>query len=188
MERKLRQVLSLRQKKRIIDDKLTESAVLVPLFYKEGKYHVLFTQRSDQVAYHKGQISFPGGARSQKDLSLLDTALRESWEEIGLEAKDTCVLGELDDTITPSGFIISPFVALIPYPYEFKKSCNEINEIFDVPLSALMDKANFRQEYQIVDGDNVLMYFYEYEGRMIWGATARIVKQLLEVLSVGSAS
>lgn len=182
MDQKIGRIFSSRQKKKIVDSKLIESAVLVPLFYKEGQYHILFTQRSDQVANHKGQVSFPGGARSQSDLNLSDTAIRESWEEIGLESKDVKILGEMDDTTTTSGFIISPFIALIPYPYEFRKNCSEINDIFDIPLSALMDEANFRQECQLVDGKDIITYFYEYEGWVVWGATARIVKQLLEAL------
>src|SRR4030043_2323378 len=98
MKDKLRQLLASRPKTRLSGRGLTEAAVLVPIFCKDGEYHILFTQRSDQVPHHKGQISFPGGAHSEVDGSLLDTALRESWEEIGLEVKEAEVLGELDDT------------------------------------------------------------------------------------------
>ena len=182
MKEKLRQILASRQKMSLSGSGLIEAAVLIPVFLKDGEYHLLFTQRSDQVPHHKGQISFPGGARSQIDSSLLDTALRESWEEIGLKAKDVENLGELDDTpTTTSHFSISPFVAFIPYPYEFTLNRYEIDEIFSVPISALLYKANKKEEYYTFGNEVFVNYSYEYEGRVIWGATARIVQQFLEV-------
>ncbi|MBM4446598.1 MAG: CoA pyrophosphatase [Chloroflexi bacterium] len=189
MKEKLRQALASRQKMRLSDRGLTEAAVLIPIFCKDGEHHILFTQRSDQVPHHKGQISFPGGARSESDASLSDTALRESWEEIGLEAKDAEVLGELDDTpTTTSSFNISPFVAFIPYPYEFALSPYEIDGIFSVPVLALLYKANKKEEYYTFDNQVFVNYSYEYEGRVIWGATARIVKQFLEVWQAASGA
>ena len=183
MEEELKRALSAYNKKHINCSSRIQSAVLVPLFDKDGECHMLFTQRSNKLANHKGQVSFPGGAHSEADSGLQDTALRESWEEIGLKPEDAIVVGELDDlpTVT-SSFIISPFVAIIPYPYTFTPNPNEIADIFDVPVSALMDKANFRQEYTISEGEPSSAYVYEYDGRVIWGATARIVKQLLDIV------
>lgn len=182
MKEALRQAFDSRWKESISDKDLTQAAVLVPILYKEGQYHILFTQRTNQVAYHKGQASFPGGARSESDSSLLDTALRESWEEIGLEAEDAEILGELDDSRTvTSGFIISPFVAFIPYPYKFKASLAEVEETFCVPISALLHEDNGKLKDYLVGDEIVPTYFYEYKGRVIWGATARIVHQFLEV-------
>ena len=182
-EEKLRQAISSHQKKRILDRELTKSAVLVPVFSKSEGQHILFIKRSDKVAYHKGQISFPGGTYDESDSSLLHTALREGWEEIGLEHEDVDILGELDDTTTANtGFIISPFVAFIPYPYEFKKNRMEIDKIISIPLAALLGEDNFRQEYQVIGNESILVYFYEYEGQVVWGATARIVKQLVDIL------
>ena len=134
------------------------------------------------MPHHKGQISFPGGARSKTDTTLLHTALRESWEEIGLEAKDAEIVGELDDTpTTTSGFNISPFVAFIPYPYKFTLSPYEIEEIFSISISALLHKASRKEERYTFGSQTFVNYSYEYEGRVIWGATARIVEQLLEI-------
>lgn len=182
MKEKLRQALASRQKLRISGGGLTESAVLIPIFYKDGEYHILFTQRSDQVPHHKGQISFPGGARSRADATLQDTALRESREEIGLKAKDAEIVGELDDTATAtSGYNISPFVAFIPYPYGFVLSPYEITEIFSTPISALLHRAKRKKERHTFGGQVFVGYSYEYEGRVIWGATAKIVEQLLKV-------
>src|SRR4030042_4558077 len=181
MDYNLRQIFASRQKKRSTDKKLNAAAVLVPLFSDGKEYHILLTKRSSTVLQHKGQISFPGGKPHKADSSLLETALRESWEEVGLDPKDVEVIGELDDTpTTTTGFLISPFVALIPYPYKFTKNPSEIDDILDIPLSALMDKSCFKQEYVIDEGDKTITaYSYEYSGRIIWGATANIIKQLL---------
>ena len=182
MKEKLRQALALRRKMSLNDRELTESAVLIPVFCRDGEYHILFTRRSDQVPHHKGQISFPGGGRSETDVSLSDTALRESLEEIGLEAKDVEILGELDDIpTTTSSFKISPFVGFIPYPYRFTLNQYEIAEIFSVPVSALLYRTKRKEERYFFKGVVFVGYSYEYEGRVIWGATAKIVQQFLEV-------
>lgn len=182
MKEKLRQALASRERIGSNSTGLTEAAVLIPILCKDGEYHILFTQRSDQVPQHKGQISFPGGGRTETDNTLQDTALRESREEIGLEAKDAEILGELDDTPTAtSGFNISPFVAFIPYPYKFTLSPFEISEIFSIPVSALLNKANRKKERYTFRGKVFINNSYEYDGRVIWGATARIVEQLLEI-------
>jgi len=182
MKENLRQALALRHKMSLSGRGLTEAAVLVPIFCERGDYHILFTQRSDRVSHHKGQISFPGGARHKDDTSLMDTALRESWEEIGLKTRDVEVLGELDDTpTTTSSFNISPFVAFIPYPYQFVLDHYEIDEIFSVPVSALLHKAKRREERYTFDDEVFIGYSYQYKGRVIWGATAQIVQQFLEV-------
>ena len=183
MKQKIQKVLRHYKKKKITDENLFPSAVLIPLFYNEGQYHVLFAKRSDEVNFHKGQVCFPGGGPEPCDSNLLQTALREAEEEIGLKAKDVEILGELDDNITPiSNYVISPFVAFIPYPYPFKLNHKEVEEIFFVPLLTLMDDANFRQGYYPT-GDKIGPgYAYEYEGHIIWGATARILRQFIELL------
>jgi 8-oxo-dGTP pyrophosphatase MutT (NUDIX family) len=182
MKEKLRQALASRQRIGLNSIGLIEAAVLIPIFCKDGEYHILFTQRSDQVPHHKGQISFPGGARSKDDTTLQDTALRESQEEVGLKAKDAEIVGELDDTpTTTSGYNISPFVAFIPYPYKFTLSPFEISEIFSIPISTLLHKANRKKERYTFGGEVFANYSYEFGGRVIWGATARIVEQLLEI-------
>src|SRR4030042_3858738 len=182
MKEKLRQALASRQRIGLNSIGLTEAAVLIPIFCEDGEYRILFTQRSDQVPQHKGQISFPGGARSENDATLQDTALRESREEIGLKVEDAEIVGELDDTpTTTSGYNISPFVAFIPYPYKFVLSPFEITEFFSIPVSALLHKANRKKERHTFGGRVFVGYSYEYQGRVIWGATAKIVEQLLKI-------
>ncbi len=189
MENELKQALARRQKQPIINAKRVPSAVLVPLYNKEGHYHILFTQRTDRVREHKGQISFPGGARHKRDKTLLDTALRESAEEIGLDPGQVEILGELDDTVTEtSHYVISPFVGLIPWPYKFEVDGWETEAIIEVPISALMGKGCLREETEIKDGRAATSYFYHYRGKVIWGATARILHQFLELYTQATKS
>jgi len=185
MEQRLREAISQRQKQRIIDANHVTSAVLVPIYYKQGQYYILFTKRTDRVKEHKGQISFPGGAHHKGDRTLVDTALRESAEEIGLAPGEVKVLGELDDTLTEtSNYVISPFVALIPSPYQFKVDGWEVEEIIEAPISALLDKDLHQQTRVIdIDGQAVTSYFYHYQGRVIWGATANILHQFLDIFA-----
>jgi len=179
VKQQIQKILRHHKKKEITGENLRASAVLIPLFYNQEQYHVLFTERSDAVVFHKGQVCFPGGTREPSDSSLLQTALRESEEEIGLEAKDIEILGELDDILTfVTNYVISPFVAFIPYPHSLRTNGREVKGTFSVPLSFLMDEANFKQD----------SYAYEYEGYIIWGATARILRQFIDLLKSGSGA
>ncbi|MFC1873848.1 NUDIX hydrolase [Chloroflexota bacterium] len=180
---RLKLALSRRQKSSIVDARRMPSAVLVPVLSKDGGYHILFTRRTEKVQYHKGEISFPGGAYEEKDGTLLQTALRECAEEIGLSPEAAAVLGELDDILTAgSGYIISPFVAEIPWPYPFRVDPREVGEIFTVPLAALLAGDGVSQETEVIDYHLVVMYSYQYQGKVIWGATARILNQFLGIV------
>jgi len=183
MEKKIKEILSCRERACIDQPGLVRAAVLIPLFKKNGEYHVLLTRRTDKVRHHKGQISFPGG-RQDPGEDFLATALREAKEETGIEEKDVRILGELDDMCTvASDFCISPFVGLIPYPYPFKINRQEIEEIIEVPLAVFLDETKFREELRSHNGELVPVYFYEHDEHTIWGATARILKQLMDLIS-----
>jgi len=182
-EEKIRRALSQREKKLCQAGSLTHAAVLIPMYQKAGEWYLVLTKRTETLEYHKGQISFPGGAQHERDASLKDTALRESWEEIGLAPADVEILGELDDTATHvTRFLISPYVGVVPYPYDFRVNPREVEELISVPLGVLRDRRNFREEMQWLDGRFVPQYFYRYGNKVIWGATARILKQFLEVV------
>lgn len=155
------------------------AGVLLPIYLREGEHFLAFTRRTELVEHHKGQISFPGGAYQAGDRNLLDTALRESFEEIGLSPSDVQVVGELDDFITGTNFRITPFVGFIPYPYSFNENKFEVAEIIHVSLSGLLDKRHFRQE---IYPSGVMGYFYDCKGCTIWGATARILKLFLDII------
>lgn len=179
----IRKALAGRQKQLEPIAGCVPAAVLLPLFYRGDDYHLVFTKRTETVSYHKGQVSFPGGRPHPEDRSLRDAALRETWEEIGLPPGDAEILGELDDIATyTTNFVISPFVAAIPYPHQFKANPAEVAEIIEVPLRVLQDKSNFEEETVEVGGREIPQYIYHYRDRVIFGATARIVKHFLEVI------
>jgi 8-oxo-dGTP pyrophosphatase MutT (NUDIX family) len=176
----LKQALASRQKHPLNGPGRTPAAVLVPIFEKQGQDHILFIKRTEWVEKHKGEISFPGGVREAEDRTLLDTALRECAEEIGLAPEDAEILGELDDVISfKTNYIISPFVALIPWPYPFRREERETEEIIEAPISALQNKGHLQQVKR--DGETVTTYSYRYQGRVIWGATARILSDFLDI-------
>jgi 8-oxo-dGTP pyrophosphatase MutT (NUDIX family) len=177
----LKNILSSRVKKTLVDKKFKPAAVLVPLFSDGNELQILLTRRSEKVFHHQGQISFPGGQPHKEDPDLLHTALRESWEEIGLKPEDVQIVGELDDTPTiTSGFMITPFVGVIPYPYSFNLNLLETTGVFNIPISTLMENSAYREE--AVDSNGVVQQAYLFQGNTIWGATARIIKQLLDMI------
>ena len=179
VKQQIERVLRNRTTKKITGENLKASAVLVPLFYSRGQYHILFTERSDDVLFHKGQVCFPGGTWEASDPDLLQTALREAKEEIGLDTKDIEILGELDDMLTVvTDYVISPYVGFITHPHPLKTNGREVKGAFSVPLSFLMNEANFNQD----------SYAYEYEGHVIWGATARILRQFVGLLKSESGA
>ncbi len=182
MKQILNHVLSQNQKRRIVDPDQTSAAVLLPVYYTDGEYHILFIKRTQKVKKHRGEISFPGGAFEKRDGTLLNTALRETAEEIGLASEEVEILGELDDVVSvKTKYVISPFVAFIPWPYPFQVDGKETEEIIEAPISVLLDHGYSRQELR--DGKAVTSYFYPYQGRTIWGATAKILYQFLDIFS-----
>lgn len=162
------------------------AAVLVPLFVDGDTVHVLYTKRTETVPHHQGQIAFPGGRLHADDASAVVTATREAHEEIGLHPEDVDVLGALDDIHTVrSNFLITPFVALIPHPYAFRPNPPEVAEIFTVPLPTLADPGARREELWEFESVRVAVPTIRYRGHVIWGATERISRNLVQVLYGG---
>ena len=166
----------------IDDPSLTPAGVMVLVFSKSGEYCVLLQKRSSKVVSHKGEISFPGGKMDPEDANLLDTALRETHEEMGIAPQDVEVFGALDQTATTTGFCTSPFAGTIPYPYEFSPQETEVAEVLEVPVSSLMDAANRRDEIRVAGGDLEYAPVFAHDGHIIFGATARILQRFLEML------
>ncbi|SVD40656.1 uncharacterized protein METZ01_LOCUS393510 [marine metagenome] len=179
----LKQVLEERVKINITDSDLTPAAVLILLYPKNGSYHVLLNKRSELVEYHKGEISFPGGARDPEDRDFIDTALRETEEEMGVSRSDVTILGQLDDIVTRTNFGVRVYVGTIPYPYPFKPSVDEIAEVLEIPISTLQEPRNLLQDARFVDGNLDITISYTCDGHVVFGATATILGQFLEIYS-----
>ncbi len=178
----IQKMLSSRKRRVISHPPFSHAAVLVPLFQKDGDCHLLFTKRSEEVKYHKGEISFPGGVVDEEDKELINTALREADEEIGLKERDVKIIGLLDDIVTITEFIVTPIVGLFPYPYPFKVSEAEIAELIEVPVASLLDEDCYSETEIFRGGRNEVVYAYQYGRHTIWGATARILKQFLDLI------
>ena len=166
------------------------AAVLLLLYYRAGEEYILFTLRTQQVERHKGQISFPGGAADAEDADERATALRETFEEVGVRPEDVEIIGELDEMPAISGFVVSFFVGVltVPPPRVFLGDPYEVEEVLEVPLRHLLDKANTYQELRQVGGREVLVDCYRFGEHVIWGLTARMLTQFLDLASSAIAS
>ncbi len=188
----IRDALSRYQPRRIERDDLPRAAVLIPIYEPDGAPHVLLTVRTELVEHHKGQISFPGGAHDLEDADLVATALRETEEEIGLQRDHVEVIGQLDDIVTISNFLVSTYVGRVtaPAPYPFAPSAHEVAELLAVPLAHLHDPLTLLREpspWRDPDGRSRLVPppAYRYEEHIIWGATGRLLQRFLEVTREG---
>ena len=157
------------------------AAVLVPLFYRHGEPHLLFTKRTEQLNHHSGEISFPGGACQAEDKDRVETALRETWEEVGIAPQDVDLLGMLDDVFSIHNYLVTPCVGVFPGNYPLKPNRAEIERIIEVPVAHLLCPEYRRVEQWGWQGRNYPVYFYTYQGDEIWGMTAAILKQFLAI-------
>lgn len=183
--RKIREILSLRQRQVIFKEEYRKSAVLIPIYENKGERYFVLTKRTQGVMYHKGQISFPGGAYDKEDGDLKSTALREAFEEIGVRPEDVEILGNLDDQVTyTSRFVIAPFVGAIHYPCKFKVNHREVDELIEAPVSALLIPSAWIPETMDDEGKSHPWGHYLYGNHKITGITARILKQLVDLVFV----
>ena len=164
--------------------KITQAAVLIPLLLHEGGLSVLLTQRTQHLHDHAGQISFPGGRMDPQDLTPENTALRESQEEIGLNPANVEIVGHLPQYLTVSGYSVTPVIGLVQAQAKYVHDEFEVADVFEVPLSFLMDPAN--HQIRIWQSAQGMRRFYAmpYENRFIWGATAGMLRNLYHLLKV----
>lgn len=157
---------------------LTPAAVLVPIVERAGGMTVLLTQRTDHLNDHPGQISFPGGRAEARDDGPVDTALRETEEEIGLERRHIEVVGLLDVYETVTGFSVTPVVGLVTPGFSLTLDEFEVAEAFEVPLAFVLDPDNHERHSRVYNGIERHYYVLPYEGHHIWGATAGMLVNL----------
>jgi 8-oxo-dGTP pyrophosphatase MutT (NUDIX family) len=153
----------------------TPAAVLVPIIFRSGGLSALFTQRSDTLSSHAGQICFPGGRIDGADESPAAAAIREANEEVGIPSSSIDVIGRLPDYITGTGFSISPIVALVTPNFQFSPQPAEVADVFELPLSSVLDPGQHQIETALLGGNQRHFYVIELEGRRVWGATAAIL-------------
>ena len=163
---------------------LVAASVLFPIVLHEQGPTVLLTQRTDQLRDHPGQISFPGGRVEPGDLSAVDTALREAYEEIGLSPRYVEVIGFLPEYLTATGYRITPVVAFLTPPFSLRADPSEVAEVFEVPLAFLMNPANHERHSREYQGRTRHFFAMPYGRHFIWGATAGIIVALARLLAV----
>lgn len=164
-------------------EEFTRASVLLPIVVRETGLTMLLTKRTAHLTDHPGQISLPGGRAEAEDASSIDTALRETEEEVGLSRRHVEVLGSLPEYFTVTGYRIDPVVALVHPPFTLQADPNEVDEIFEVPLAFLLDGGNHqRRTGEIAAGQTRSFYAMPYERFFIWGATAHILRNLFHFL------
>jgi 8-oxo-dGTP pyrophosphatase MutT (NUDIX family) len=176
---RLGDILAARPAVEINAPKLKRAAVLIPLVPNGDGWSLLFSRRSANLAAHSGQIAFPGGGVEPREL-LEDAAIREAREEVGISSDHVELIGRLDDLVTNSGFLVAPFVGVIDERVEYVLQASEVEEVFEVPIEALLTPEQPEVRYVAFRSKNYPAYFYRYERHEIWGLTGRIVKHFLD--------
>jgi 8-oxo-dGTP pyrophosphatase MutT (NUDIX family) len=167
---------------RYADVPYREAAVLIPIFFKNNSAHLLFTKRTDKVEHHKGQISFPGGVRDAEDKDLLHTALRETEEEMGIQADDITILGKTDTFLTNTNYLVTPYVGFFTYPYTYQINYDEISKVIEVPLAHLLVPEIFETRIMKRGGFTWRVHFYQYHEESIWGVTGFLLSNFLHIV------
>ena len=170
--------------RRVDNPATSPAAVLLLLRQINQEPHVVFTERTSNVEHHKGQICFPGGGMMESDPTAEATALRETFEEIGVRSESVRIIGQLDDMVTVSNFRVSPFVGLFEHDPEYRyTTCDvEVSQVIEVPFGYLMEEGSMELEVREHKGREVLVPAFSYDGHRIWGATARMLHQLIELV------
>ena len=169
------------------DLRLVCAAVLIPLIVIKEEWHVVYTRRTEAVEHHKGQVSFPGGGCEVGESTPEQTALREAEEEIGLKPGDVHLLGKLNEVLTITRYRVTPVVGVIPWPFEIRTEPAEVERVFTLPLAWLADTVNWEERSITPAGSErsfPVIYYHQYDGEILWGASARMTHNFLSVLGL----
>jgi 8-oxo-dGTP pyrophosphatase MutT (NUDIX family) len=161
---------------------LTPAAVLVPLVLRHDGPTVLLTQRTDHLYDHAGQISFPGGRIEDGDATPEAAALRETEEEVGLDRARVELIGRLDTYVVRTGFEVTPAVGFVHPPFDINPDPFEVAEVFEVPLDFVLDRGNHERQSREFKGVQRFFFVMQYKDRYIWGATAAMLVNLVDIL------
>ena len=163
-------------------NELIPAAVLVLIIIRNDGLQVLLTKRNENLKHHAGQISFPGGRVDDSDRNVQHTALRETEEEVGLKPALIKIIGELDQYIVGTGYLVSPIIGVIEPPFELVKQEDEVAEIFEAPLDFLISPENFKRYSRNFNGKTHYHFAITWENHFIWGATAGMLRNLSDRL------
>lgn len=169
----------------LLPDAPRPAAVLIPLLRKKDVWHILLTRRTHTLVEHSGQVSFPGGRFEPGDPDPETTALRETSEEIGLNPDCVNILGRLNDFLTITNYRVTPVVGTMPWPYSLTLATKEVSRVFTIPLKWLADPSNHEERQHVLPPPFTtipVIYFRPYDGEVLWGASARVTVNLLNVL------
>lgn len=166
------------------DHVVRAAAVLVPFVRRGQDLSILFTRRNQHLRQHAGQVSFPGGGVEERDRDVIAAALRETEEETGIAPTLVEPFGYLDCLDTVSGYCVTPVAGFVRGDYSMRLQSDEVDEVFEVPLDFILAPENLRHEHILWRGRERAIFAFEWEGRRIWGATAAILKNLLDRLEV----
>ena len=160
------------------------AAVLVPIIHRDSEWHFLFTKRSDKVNDHKGQVSFPGGRVEEEDVDITHAALREASEEIGICHQDVRVLGAMNGFLTVSNYWVNPIIAELKWPVKLTLSEDEVSKVFSIPVTWFVNYDNLQiSDYSDSEGlTRSVIYYRKYNNELVWGITARIIYNLLNLV------
>lgn len=169
----------------LLSDAPRPAAVLIPFLRMEGAWHILYTRRNASLAEHSGQVAFPGGRSDPGDASPEMTALRETYEEVGILPQDVRILGRLGNLMTITNYCVTPVVGVIPWPYSLVLCEHEVSRVFTIPLAWLADPAHRETRTRTLPGSYVqvpVIYFEHYDSELLWGISAQITVNLLRLL------
>ncbi len=178
--------LSGRKKRSVNFPEHKKSAVMILFMEIEGSPHVLLTLRTDKVSTHKGQVSFPGGGYDSSDRDFLDTALRETMEEVGIQSDQIEILGEFDEYISVMGYHVYVHVGALNSVQQYVVCRDEIDEMLEVPFSLFYNEEYTKCEKISYEGKDYDVYYYDYGKTTIWGLTARILTDFSRKICRGS--
>jgi len=161
------------------------AAVLMPIIEEDDQFYLLFTRRTETVADHRGQVSFPGGSWELDDANLVNTAMRETWEELGIPASEITMLGCLEPHRLVSGFLVTPVIGPLNWPIELNVFHPEVARVFKIPLNWLADPTNRYLKDREYNGVIYQVTYYQpYLGEVLWGATASMTMEFLELIGL----
>lgn len=165
-----------------ITETLQPAGVLIPVIERATGLAVLLTQRSAELKHHAGQVSFPGGRMEERDPDVVQTALRETHEEVGIPPEAVAVVGYLPPMPTVTGYAVTPIVGLVDEGVPLQIDRTEVEYAFEVPLAFLLDRRNAQALEREYRGRRIPTVEFHYEGERIWGATAHILIELRKII------